>query len=743
MIGYISDVEGNLDYFMKYVAISKVLDYDQSQNQLLLRNDCYFVFGGDAVDKGPGDIRFVRLLVDLKDRYPDRVFLILGNRDINKTKLTSEIHQTDIDRSIDEIPGPYWVDSGSRVTYRMFLESLAEEQNVDDINELHNRVNKLKWLLVHTMGCQTTFEFRRQELALLEDCPIDEISDDMVVDSYLYHSCDPSGINYNYLIRANIGVVLGNTLFVHGAITDENAGFVPSNDNLDDRQETVPGEYTDAPVEDWIQSINTFMREQIDNWIQQPQWDDDRSTRGGSALMGYGYASSVGKYTCLVTSFVKDGVFRCPSNRVCNYLYSNNIKRVVVGHKPYGDSPVVLQKNGIEFISCDTSYSDFSKKDNRGSAVSEVRIIGDLFGNYTEIEGILHDKREIFYKINNEQNLGGDPFVGKVIRHEGYDWIIKAKLRDLETWVLTRGEGYKVIYKDVDIDFICSKLFKDPRTKIWGTHFHIYFEEHQLTEAIGVIHALKEFLMEKDVAITRTSTYRSGYGPHKNYNCEIRIETFKQKPGPEIEFVTPDKHFRDIAIGYLWSSINQSEIVISSYPTTHNYLKEDLFVDGIDHRYRGIFLSNKPSEWSPSFFFNPPMVPTRYDKVLMDTRAQTIVEESEIKTIRSKFEIDEQWKIPFGLRSIKLVTDEASILGRGLEHFISNNCKAIVCTFNEVYVTILAQDESDISFEDSGIIMSWIQLNRNYLHPIQLMLGVNSNNGVTNTNAMYCTIPEK
>jgi hypothetical protein len=57
--GFLSDVEGNWDFFLKYVEISKVLSWsDGSKTQLVLKDDCRFVFGGDAVDKGTGDIRY-------------------------------------------------------------------------------------------------------------------------------------------------------------------------------------------------------------------------------------------------------------------------------------------------------------------------------------------------------------------------------------------------------------------------------------------------------------------------------------------------------------------------------------------------------------------------------------------------------------------------------------------------------------------------------------------------------------
>ena len=89
-IGYWTDVEGNWEYFNKLVAQSKAVQWGGSgsgsgtragvHRPLELREGCGFVFGGDCFDKGPGDIRISRLLVELKQAYPDRVALIMGNR---------------------------------------------------------------------------------------------------------------------------------------------------------------------------------------------------------------------------------------------------------------------------------------------------------------------------------------------------------------------------------------------------------------------------------------------------------------------------------------------------------------------------------------------------------------------------------------------------------------------------------------------------------------------------------------
>eukprot|EP00961_Rhodomonas_salina_P237218 3206231-Rhodomonas_salina.1 len=70
---FLTDVEGNWDYFQRYVALSEVLSWtDLDRRRLLLKDDCEFCFGGDAQDKGIGDIRIMQLLLDLKERYPQR-----------------------------------------------------------------------------------------------------------------------------------------------------------------------------------------------------------------------------------------------------------------------------------------------------------------------------------------------------------------------------------------------------------------------------------------------------------------------------------------------------------------------------------------------------------------------------------------------------------------------------------------------------------------------------------------------
>ena len=93
---YLTDVEGNYEYFCKYVEISKVVKWADAQTKeriVFTHKHTMLVFGGDSQDKGIGDIRFTKLLLDLKAQRgnEDRVQFIIGNRDANKLRFASEL----------------------------------------------------------------------------------------------------------------------------------------------------------------------------------------------------------------------------------------------------------------------------------------------------------------------------------------------------------------------------------------------------------------------------------------------------------------------------------------------------------------------------------------------------------------------------------------------------------------------------------------------------------------------------
>lgn len=128
---YITDLEGDYEYWQRFLEFNSILKKNHKNNQLELADGYNFVFGGDVCDRGPGDLRILNELVHLKERLPDRVHFILGNRDINKLRLPFTLHPG----VTKFIPKCYWLRSPS------FTEQAQREV------VLHNATSKLEWVM--------------------------------------------------------------------------------------------------------------------------------------------------------------------------------------------------------------------------------------------------------------------------------------------------------------------------------------------------------------------------------------------------------------------------------------------------------------------------------------------------------------------------------------------------------------------------------------------------------------------
>ena len=67
-VGFCTDVEGDFAFWNRYLSISKVLSRDANSGRVELADGAHFVFGGDSVDWGSGDLEFLREIIDLHDR---------------------------------------------------------------------------------------------------------------------------------------------------------------------------------------------------------------------------------------------------------------------------------------------------------------------------------------------------------------------------------------------------------------------------------------------------------------------------------------------------------------------------------------------------------------------------------------------------------------------------------------------------------------------------------------------------
>jgi hypothetical protein len=128
-VSYVTDIEGNWEYLLTWVQRSEAVHHagvlKDGSADLRLAKGWQVVFGGDSCDKGGvvgGSVRVVRTLVRLKERYPRRVTLIVGNRDANKMRLTSELDEAVLaDDMLPRLDGPYWIAKERRVTPLKFL----------------------------------------------------------------------------------------------------------------------------------------------------------------------------------------------------------------------------------------------------------------------------------------------------------------------------------------------------------------------------------------------------------------------------------------------------------------------------------------------------------------------------------------------------------------------------------------------------------------------------------------------
>ena len=185
MISFITDCEGDYQYWSRCVALSEVVEFNSQGSLSFKRRDAQdsFVFGGDVFDKGLGDLRIAGQLVEFKKSHPDRVWLLAGNRDLNKLRFPAELAEDEID--VPQ-PVPLYPRAPPQVSLRSFLEKQLDGEDagktVDDVN---TQANRLRWILDHTMTATGAFELRRQEMAILSGKDAGAVSDDEVVSSFL------------------------------------------------------------------------------------------------------------------------------------------------------------------------------------------------------------------------------------------------------------------------------------------------------------------------------------------------------------------------------------------------------------------------------------------------------------------------------------------------------------------------------------------------------------------------------
>lgn len=496
-VSYVTDIEGNWNYFCNFVELSDVVnwsvagDHRQAKEapELILQDGWHFVFGGDSCDKGPGSLRCLQALVQLKKRYPDRVHLLMGNRDINKMRFSSEITAEEVHRLSPSSPAAFWVPENKRVSPWQYLRRLVaqtkgitEDSVTDcDIRNACTQSNLLRYHLKEDMGSDGEFEFRRSELAHMWGRNEQLVSDADVILSY-EKSVAPGGVMREYLELAELACLLGSTLFVHGQLIGKQytdcghedvawaIGCVPR----------CRGEGFDR-VDDlrlWVHQLNQFARDSVAEWGAKSTWQkppvdataEGWSGRGGAKLIAYGTPGSqvpsvvYGRWledNCMPKAYPKELV---------EYLSDSGVDRVIVGHTPHGNCPTVIPHiEGLTVLMADTSFSQMKSDlaytgDNRGDAVCEVTIEGARCSvrGRTDTGRGAGPRQVIQYKVPGrtcgDQRIGMvQPVSEEVPANERF--FVKAFLPALEgqpgRYLLCKVDGFTNTYQEgtgLDVD---------------------------------------------------------------------------------------------------------------------------------------------------------------------------------------------------------------------------------------------------------------------------------------------------
>jgi hypothetical protein len=133
-----------------YSDPSVARDRSYIPKNLNLREKCHLVYGGDVCDRGPGDLRLLMDLLQLKQRYPDRVHFIVGNRDCNKLRLLFEMSELALQMS----PKVYWIrertSSPSSTQYQRPDGSIhVNSTSISSTSQI--KVDRIKWVSISSL----------------------------------------------------------------------------------------------------------------------------------------------------------------------------------------------------------------------------------------------------------------------------------------------------------------------------------------------------------------------------------------------------------------------------------------------------------------------------------------------------------------------------------------------------------------------------------------------------------------
>jgi hypothetical protein len=347
VIGYLTDLEGSAEKLMAYYASSPEIFYLGDDGDYHIRENATFVYGGDAMDRFYGNIFIINEFDRFLQETPEQFVMIAGNRDINKFRIPVELN----DLALQQPP--------VEVTIRSEEDAIAFKESSQIFG---NRIQRLKYMLRHNMGAPDKFELLKRELEELRG----QTPTDSEVTSFYFDWLQPGGQAFYVLSRMKLIHRVGNTLFVHGGITAENFGRLPH------RSGVV------SDLDQWIEKLNNFYTDEVLKIaVNGNTWPGPSEDRVGDLLLEYPmprpWETDRSRMDSVVTGRNIDA-FINPLDLppvVRAYLKQSGIARVVVGHNPVGQYPILVRPSAD---SVEQLYGDNSHSGN--NSVSAAVIIG-------------------------------------------------------------------------------------------------------------------------------------------------------------------------------------------------------------------------------------------------------------------------------------------------------------------------------------------------------------------------------
>lgn len=428
---FVTDLEGRNDRLQQLIAAGKLR---RSGNTLdfVHPNDPHerLVFGGDLVDRGVNSIEVTEQLVDLKRRYPQRVTLLWGNRDLNKIGMLHDLPLLE-----KKVSGDFerWVEvklAASATGANTATGTRRRAKLLAQMNSLEHRVDY--WLESHS--APGALELHRKELSARAG---HEVSAREAAQDYV-DRIRPGGTFFEYLRLGQLMHVDRNAVFVHGGITDENFGRVPgrterANNVFEwERQLNAWGHAELVQVEHAVKSqgLGKHVPQKIVDY-GDAIWDP--TAVAGANKRGVVFMNDFS--VIYAARQREDGNFRVPQQATIEWLKRSGVDTVMLGHSPVGDVPTPLKADGFLQVMGDTSYG--------GARAGSTITLGADGGVW--VSGHTTQGGAVTYRAAAKRS----PYVG-MVTEGGYTVVGRTRINGTTQYLLTKYyDGYKIAEKQV------------------------------------------------------------------------------------------------------------------------------------------------------------------------------------------------------------------------------------------------------------------------------------------------------